>query len=335
MSKLACGVIGLGRLGFKHAETIAGRLANAKLVAVADPLKDNRERFLDRFNQVKAYADYHDLLNDRDVNAVIIATPTSTHARIVVEAMEAGKAVFCEKPLSLDIDEANWVVQETEKRGAFVQVGFMRRFDRGYVAAKEKLLSGEMGQPVFIHCIGRDPCAPPLEFARDSGGLFLDMCIHDIDLARWLMDSEVTRVYAQGGILMYPELKEIGDIDHANILVTFANGTLGSLEGSRNARYGYDVRTEIICTRGALFVGQLQHTPCLILNKAGVTHDVVPWFAQRFDQAYLDELSNFVQNVLENREPSITVQDGLMAVKIAVAVQKSFISGQAVTLDQV
>lgn len=191
MRRLNCGVVGLGRLGYRHAETLAGRVPGARLVAVSDPVRQKLDSFVDQFPVTKAYIDYHDLIDSKEIDAVVIASPTNTHGRVIREAIAAGKQMFCEKPLTLDMDEAAALKRDAERRKPFIQVGFMRRFDPAYVTAKARLVSAEMGEPVFVRCTSRDPAAPPADFARTSGGLFMDLCVHDIDLARWLMAGEI------------------------------------------------------------------------------------------------------------------------------------------------
>jgi scyllo-inositol 2-dehydrogenase (NAD+) len=198
-------------------------------------------------------------------------------------------------------------------------VGFMRRFDDAYAMGKRRIDSGELGEPVYINCIGRDPAGPPIEYAKVSGGLVLDMSIHDIDLTRWFLGGDVRRVFATGGVLMCHELEPIGDIDHINIIFEYGNGHIAQLEASRNARYGYDIRTEVICTKGAVFMGGLHQTSCLILNKNGSLSDTVPEFKTRFDKAYLNEIEHFLEDVRSGRTPSVTLEDGIAAVELAFA----------------
>jgi scyllo-inositol 2-dehydrogenase (NAD+) len=202
-------------------------------------------------------------------------------------------------------------------------IGFMRRFDDSYLLGKKRIDSGEVGEPVSMVCISRDPAGPPIEFAKASGGLALDMCVHDIDLTRWFLGGEVSKVYAQGAVLMCHELKDIGDIDHASIEFTFKNGKLAHLEGSRNARYGYDIRTEVICTKGAVFMGGLHQTSTLVLNKNGCLTDIVPEFRTRFDKSYLTEMEAFVDDVLNQKPSTVTLEDGIAAVELCFAVNES------------
>lgn len=325
-SRLNCAVFGLGRLGFQHAVNMAGRVTGAKLAGVADPVKEARERFTSRFSGVDATADYQELLSRKDIDAVVIATATNTHVNIIVDALNAGKAVFCEKPVTLDLSEATKVRDALDKTKGFLMVGFMRRFDDAYMYGKKQIDSGTLGEPVYVNCVGRDPAGPPIEYAKVSGGLVLDMSIHDIDLARWFLGGGVKRVIAQGGILMCEELKPIGDIDHINILFEYENGHLAQLESSRNARYGYDIRTEVICTKGAVFIGDMRQTHTVVLNKNGMMSDTVPEFRTRFDKAYLNEIECFIADVVAGKEPSPNLDDGVAAVKLSFATNKALSS---------
>ncbi len=331
-AKLGCGVVSLGRMGQKHAESLAARVPGARLVAVSDVAEERMAEVMDRFAGVKGYLDWRELVAAPEVEAVVIAAPTTLHAEMVTAAVRAAKPIFCEKPLTLDEAEAAEVEAEIGRAGAFVHVGFMRRYDRGYAAAKRAIEAGEVGRPVYVHCVSRDPDAPPAEFIRTSGGLFIDMCVHDFDLCRWLMGSEVTKVYAQGAALVHERVRAEGDVDQADALLTFANGGMGHVEGSRNARYGYDIRTEIVCTEGTLFVGELDWTPCLTLTRAGQRRDVVPWFRERFDEAYFAEIASFVACVREGRPPDATAADSRRAVALAVAARASLTSGAPVRL---
>lgn len=323
MKKLNCGVIGLGRLGMNHALSLAGRIPNARLSAVSDPVPDGRNRLTGQFPDIKAFDDYHDLLEMKELDAVVIASPTTTHTGILLDSINAGKAVFCEKPLTLDSREISVIESACREKAALVQVGFMRRFDSGYMEAKKRIDSGEIGEPVSVRCISRDPSCPPLEFAKKSGGLISDLCIHDIDLVRWFLGSEVSQVFAQGAVLMYPELGAIGDIDHVDLLLRCVNGRPGCIEGSRNSHYGYDVRTEVVCTKGSVFIGTLHNTPCVVLSPEGEKKNTVSGFLDRFEQAYVREMEYFVNTVLSGGQPSVSVNDGLAAVRVAVAAGKS------------
>jgi inositol 2-dehydrogenase len=305
----------------------------ANLVAVADAQASVAETFAREYRVPKCYASHSDLLSDRDVEAVAVITPTNTHKEVVVEAARCGKAIFCEKPISLSMVESKQMLDAVGSAGVFFQMGFQRRFDSGYIEARKKVDAGVIGTPVLIVSISRDPFAPPLEFCdpKASGGLILDMGIHDFDLARMFV-GEVESVFATGAALAYPEMKSIGDIDNAVINLVFENGSLGVVQLSRNAVFGYDIRTEIWGTRGSLQIGYFRQTPILVMTKDGITHDVVPHFMQRFENAYLAQIQNFVENVQNGSEPSISGADAVAALQISLAATQSLQQNRAVTV---
>lgn len=332
MKTLRCGVIGLGRLGYRHAANLAGSIAHASLLAVSDSSEEALSRFAQAYPSVPQFADYKALLALEELDAVIIASSTTMHAPMLADAIKSGKAIFCEKPLSLDLEEARAIQALASEHDAFVQLGFMRRFDTAYLKAKERIDSNEVGRPISLLGISRDPSCPPIKFAASSGGLILDLCVHDLDLCRWYAGSEAVEIYARGGVVRYEELAEVNDIDHVNIDVRFANGFLASLEGSRNSQYGYDVRTEIVCSEGALFVGSLQDAPLQQLGPKGIKLDTIPGFLERFGQAYLHELECFVQDVLANKKPSVGVEDGVAALELCLAANVSLVTNRPVTI---
>lgn len=323
--RLNVAVIGLGRLGQVYAADLAHRVPNARLVAVADKRADVAEAFARQHGVPKWYAGHEEVIADKDVEAVAVITPTSTHREVVIEAARGGKAIFCEKPIALSLAEAEEMLEVVRSAGVFLQMGFQRRFDAGYVAAKEKVDAGVIGDPVLLVSTSRDPFRPPVEFCdpRVSGGLIADMGIHDFDVARMFL-GEVRRVSAIGGTLAYPELKAVGDIDNAIVHMVFENGALGVVMLSRNAVFGYDIRAEIWGTRGSLQIGYFRQTPVLVMTSEGITHDVVPHFMQRFEKAYLAQIQDFVDNVLGGRPPRVTGADAVAALRISLAATKSF-----------
>ncbi len=332
MNTVRCGVIGLGRLGYRHAANLAGSIAGATLLAVSDRSEEALARFSAAYPNVLQFIDYKDLLALEELDAVIIASSTTMHAPMIAEAIKAGKAIFCEKPLSLDLEEARAIQALVVEHEAFVQLGFMRRFDTAYSKAKNRIDSNEVGKPISLLGISRDPSCPPLEFAGTSGGLVLDLCVHDLDLCRWYAESEAVEIYARGGVVRYKQLEEVNDIDHVNIDVRFANGFLASLEGSRNSQYGYDVRTEIVCSEGALFVGALQDSPMQQLGPKGLSVDTIPGFLERFAQAYLQEMECFIQDILAGKKPSVGVKDGVAALELCLAANVSLATNRPVTI---
>ncbi|MBK8026813.1 MAG: inositol 2-dehydrogenase [Chloroflexi bacterium] len=336
MAQVNIGVLGLGRMGQVYATHVAQRIEGVRLVAVADPRFEVAESFAARFGGVRVYADFRELLARTDIHGVIVATPTSTHQEVVIAAAEAGKAIFCEKPTALTLEGTDAMVDAVERRGVLFQVGFMRRFDDGCAAAKRQLDAGEIGDPVAIRSIGRDPGRTSLEFANPavSGGLIVDMAIHDCDLVRWYMGSEVERVYTEVSCMVFPELQTVGDVDYAMISLRLENGALGNIEVSRDAIYGYDIQTEIIGSKGTLKVGYLQYTPVVLVTKAGVTHDIVPHFPQRFGPAYTRQIEHFADCLLNGRTPMTTTDDARAALQIAVAATRSQHEGRVVYLKE-
>jgi scyllo-inositol 2-dehydrogenase (NAD+) len=332
--KLGIGVIGVGRLGSSYAKYFMGRIAGASLVALSDVNEAAAAALSSELGVSKRFSQYQDLIGDDEVEAVVIVSPTSTHQEIVLEAAKRGKAIFCEKPLSISLQEARTMLQTVEQTGVFFQMGFMRRFDKGYVAAKGKIMEGTIGTPVVFKSSSRDPYRPSLEYLdpAHSGGLLIDCGIHDLDIARWFM-GDIASVYSIGGTLAYPEMKTIGDIDNAITSIYFSNGALGTIDLSRNGVYGYDIRTEILGTKGTLKIGYLRETPILVMTKDGITHDTVPYFTERFEQAYVTQLQNFVDNVLHGRSPAVTCSDGVAALQASAAATLSFKENRPVKIQ--
>jgi len=302
-------------------------------VADADP--ETAQRAAERYAIPHSYTDYRELLRRDDIDAVVIVTPTATHAEVICAAAAAGKQIFCEKPLAQSLELCDAAIAAARAAGVKLQIGLMRRFDPAYVLAKQKIDAGEIGKPVMFRSTGRDPHRTSLEFARreNSGGMILDMGVHDFDLARWLMGSEVVRVSSEGGCLAYPELQEVGDIDNAMINLKFANGGLGNIDLSRNAVYGYDIRTEVLGTEGGVMIGTLQQTATLVLTRSGVTHDTIPYFMERFGQAYAAEIRDFVACISEGRQPAVTGLDARAATAIGIAATRSLDEGRAVEVE--
>jgi scyllo-inositol 2-dehydrogenase (NAD+) len=330
--KINVGLIGVGRMGAIYAEDLVYRVSGAHLVAASDIDSTVKSRVTE-LGVKKWYPHYQDLITDQEIDAVVIVTPTSAHCEIALEAARAGKAIFCEKPLSISLAEARTTAQTIADSGIFFYMGFMRRFDRGYRAAKQKIDQGAIGKAVTFKASSRDPFRPSLEYLdpNHSGGIMIDMGIHDIDLARWFM-GEIKSVYAIGGVLSYPEVSEIGDIDNAIITLTFESGALGVIDLTRKGVYGYDIRTEILGTEATIKIGYLRETPITFSNADGVMHDVVPYFMQRFEQAYIDQLKDFIECLANDREPSIKCADGVAALEVAVAATQSFKDNRPVSL---
>ncbi|MDZ7343560.1 MAG: inositol 2-dehydrogenase [candidate division KSB1 bacterium] len=331
--KVNIGLIGLGRLGRHYADYFAYRIPHANLLAISDVDEKAMAACAEALEISKCYPRYEELIADQQIDAVAIVTPTATHRNMIIEAAKHRKAIFCEKPLTLSLQQANEIQQAIEQTGVFFQMGFMRRFDKGYVAAKRKIDDGIIGVPVLFKSSSRDPRRPPLEYAdpQTSGGLFVDMGIHDFDLGRWFI-GEVNSVYSIAGALAYPEMQTIGDVDNGVTNMYFENGALGVIDMSRSGVYGYDICTEILGTKGTIRIGYLRETPILVMMKEGITHDTVPYFVERFGEAYVAQLKNFVENLLHEREPPITCADGIAALAISLAARKSYEENRPVAM---
>src|SRR5262245_18152147 len=335
-AKLPVGLIGLGRLGRIYARDLATRVSSARLVAVADPAPGVAEAVASEFDVPRWHTDAAGVVEDPEVKAVVIVSPTRSHREQTVAAAERGQAIFCEKPPALSLAEAAAMKQEVERRGVFFHMGFMRRYDAGYAAAHHRVAQGEIGTPVLFKSTSRDPRRTTLEYAdpRNSGGMISDMGVHDFDLARWFM-GEARTVHAIGGTLAYPELKTVGDIDNAVVSIVFADGRLGEVDLSRNGVYGYDISTELLGTAGTLRIGYLRETPLYVMTANSVAHDTVPYFMERFAGAYTTQLQNFAQNVLHDRQPPVTIDDGMAALRIAIAARRAYETGQRVAVASV
>jgi len=329
--RIKVGLVGLGRLGRIYARDLATRIPETRLSAVADP----DEAALAEVSATYDARPHHDpeaLFQDSEVEAIVIASPTHTHAALTVAASGTGKPIFCEKPPALSLAETARMKTAVSRPGVFFQMGFMRRFDPGYAAAKRKVQDGLIGTPVVFKSSSRDPHRTTLEYAnpKSSGGMIMDMGIHDFDLARFFM-GEVRSVTAVGGTLAYPELKTVGDIDNAIVSLVFSDDRIGVVDLSRNGIYGYDISTELLGTEGTLRVGYIRETPLLVMTKNSVAHDTVPYFMERFAQAYTLQLQDFARNVIEGRPPTLTIDDGIAAITIALAAERARTSGKPVS----
>ena len=331
MTKLKVGVIGVGRLGKVYVRDLASRIPETTVAAVADLDPALAASVAEEFGVPNVHGSAEDLIGDPGVDAVVIVTPTHAHRDNAIAAAKSKKPTFCEKPPALSLAECKAMSDAVDASGSFFQMGFMRRFDPGYAAAKQKIDEGAIGRPVVFKSSSRDPFRPSLEYANpaSSGGIMVDMGIHDFDLARWFM-GDVETVLAAGGVLAYPEMASIGDIDNAIATLVFADGRLGVIDLTRNGVYGYDISTELLGDAGTLRVGYLRETPLYTMTKNNVAHDTVPYFMERFERAYTLQLQNFAQNVLRDRVPPVVIKDGVEALRIALAATNAHQTGRPV-----
>ena len=331
MDRVGVALLGAGRMGRIHAETLPS-IPGVRVVAVADPIEAAREGARVSAGALRAYADPAEAIHDRDVDAVVIATPTPTHAPLVEEAARAGKAVFCEKPVADSVDRARSLLARVREAGIPFQIGFQRRFDPGYAEMRERISRGEVGSIDQFRSVGRDPAPPPLEYLRISGGIFFDQALHEFDIARFLV-GEVVEVSAWGTVRVQQEIGDMGDADTTVTLLRFASGALGVIENSRRAVYGYDVRTEVFGSGGKLVVDAVPRTPLWRYGEGGVSADHYYFFTDRFREAARLELRAFVSSVLEGRPPAPGADDALRAMLVAQAATESFRIGQPVSVE--
>ncbi len=322
--RLQVGLIGLGRLGRVYARDLASRIPETRLIAVADTNATAAREVAAEWDVPAWYDSSERLIDDPAVDAVVIVSPTHTHRDVVIQAAAKRTPTFCEKPLALSLGECREMQTAVERSGTFFQMGFMRRFDPGYAAAKREVDEGRIGRPVVFKSTSRDPFPPSIEYANpaSSGGILVDMGIHDFDLARWFM-GDVSSVSAIGAVLAYPELATVGDLDNAIASLVFADGRLGVVDLTRNGFYGYDIVTEVLGTEGTVRVGYLRETPIVVMTKNTVTHDTVPYVMERFERAYTRQLQDFAQNVLAERVPPVVIRDGVEALRVALAAARA------------
>jgi len=337
MKKIRFGVVGLGRLGKKHAENVAFRIQNAELLAVCSIVEDEVNKAKQELGAVYGYKDYYEMISNKELDAVLIASPSGEHCRHIEAALEAGLHVFCEKPLGVSVEECLAVERTVEKHSDKVfMLGFMRRYDASYVYAKQKIDEGYIGTPILVRAYGLDPenlAEGAIRFAKTSGGIFLDMAIHDIDLARWFLASEPVKVYAIGGSYLHKEFEEYGDCDNACAIMQFQNSAMAMFYSSRTAPHGYHIETEVVGTKATLRISSVpQKNLVTIFDRNGAVQECVSGFLERFDQAYVNEVQEFVNCILENRKPAVTVYDGTLATKAAYAATESFRKNSLISL---
>jgi scyllo-inositol 2-dehydrogenase (NAD+) len=276
------------------------------------------------------------MLQNKDVESVLVATPDKFHAQAVRIAAAAGKDILCEKPLATNLADAHAALNEVERAGVRLQIGFMRRYDPAYSAALKKVEAGEIGKPLIFKSVGRDKDEPPLAAyqSRVNGMVFYNNTIHDFDLARWLMKDEVIEVHAYTTVATRPEIANYGDVIAGVVNLKFAHGAIGNVESYVQTLYGYDVRTEIVGSKGSIFVGSLQQMPVTFLNAQGSNAVLADHFLTRFADAYLAEVRDFVQTILADQSPRVTGQDGLKALEIAVAAENSHLQSKPCGVSQ-
>jgi myo-inositol 2-dehydrogenase / D-chiro-inositol 1-dehydrogenase len=334
--KLRFAVLGAGRIGKIHAANLAGRVAGAELTALYSASPAPLNALAGRLNVSRTFLDYRRVLELPDVDAVAICTPTDTHYQIILDAAAAGKHIFCEKPVDLSIEKIVRINEEVAKCGVHFMVAFNRRFDPDFLKLREIVKGGKIGEPQILRITSRDPGPPPESFLRSSGGLFLDMTIHDFDMARYLMGSEVTEVYARANVLVDPMFERAGDWDTAVVMLTFENKALGAIDNSRKAAYGYDQRAEVFGSEGMAANLNNKVDNHVYCDREGA-HLAQPlnFFMDRYAESYRNEMDAFVEAVLGRSLVPVNGSDGLAAVVIALAAGRSVRENRAVKVSEV
>lgn len=330
MKPLQIAMIGAGRMGLAHARVLAG-LAECRVVRVVDSLAANAERVAAELGTEPST--YLEDAFQSDVDAVIITTPTPTHAEVVEAAAGAGKAIFVEKPIAESLEAGRRVVAAVERAGVPCQVGFQRRYDPAYVRAKEMIEVGALGRLEGIRLVGRDPYLPRLEFLKTSGGLLVDMGIHDLDSARFLV-GEVAEVYAVGGALAEPSLAQYGLFDTAVATLRFESGAVGTLEVALRTAYGYDIRCEVLGERGRIHIERDRRPDLTLYDERGGNFDRPRNFEQRFAEAYAAEMVAFARNLHAGKPLEPGVRDAWYSLRLARAAQHALETGQMVNVKE-
>ena len=328
------GVIGAGRIGKVHAESLVYHIPEANVLAVADVVVESAQSLAQQLNILTATADYEDVLAIPEVDAVVICSSTNTHTEIIEKAAAAGKHIFTEKPIDLDLKKIDRALRKVEEAGVKLQVGFNRRFDPNFSRIRQAVETGEIGEPHMLHIMSRDPSPPPIEYVRVSGGIFVDMMIHDFDMARFLIASEVEEVYTAGAVRVDPAIGKAGDLDTAIVVLKFANGVIGTIDNSRQAVYGYDQRVEVFGSKGSVSTGNNYPNQVTISTGENVRRDLpLNFFMERYTGSYIREIKAFVDAIANDRPVPVTGIDGRIPVAIGLAARKSYDENRPVKVN--
>jgi myo-inositol 2-dehydrogenase/D-chiro-inositol 1-dehydrogenase len=327
MDKVNLGIIGAGRIGRIHARNLKFQIPGARLAAISDVIEKSARQAAAELEIPVCEQDYRRLLDNKELDAVVICSSTDTHAKLIVEAAQAGKDVFCEKPVALDLKLIEQALQTVDQAHVKFMVGFNRRFDPSFKKARDLVATGKIGTPHLVRISSRDPEPPPPAYVKVSGGLFLDMMIHDFDMARYLLGEEITELMATGNCLVDPEISRLGDVDTAVVLLKYQSGALGAIDNSRKAIYGYDQRIEVFGSAGSVVVGNKTPTQVTLNHVDAVQNDKpLYFFLERYQESYLAEMDHFVQAILNDSQPSVGGRDGMIAVRMGYAAKESLAS---------
>lgn len=338
MKKIRIGLVGLGRLGYKHAENISRVVKNATLSAVCSIVPEELEKAKKELGVAQGFTDYDEMLTNADLDAVAIISSSDLHCTQTIQALNKGLHVFCEKPLGISYNECLEVEKSVAQHSDLVfMLGFMRRYDPSYAYAKKKIDEGYIGRPILFRGYSVDPesaITGALKYAAQSAGQFIDMGVHDIDLARWFLQSEPKSIYAVGGCFAHDEYAKYGDGDNVTALMQFENEGMAFLLAGRTAPHGYNVETEIIGTKGQIRIGSVpQKNLVELFNESGVLKECSQSFPERFHEAFVKEMQEFVDCIVEERKPEVTVQDGTRSTEIAEWATRSFKNNELIKIS--
>ncbi len=335
---LNIGIIGAGRIGKVHLESISYHVKNATVTAMADPfMNEETEKLIRSYGVSKVTKDYKDILNDKDIDAVLVCSSTDTHAAISIEAINAGKHVFCEKPVDHSTEKIQAVADALKEHPNIkFQVGFNRRFDHNFAAIRKAYDDGKIGEAHILKITSRDPEPPNPAYIKVSGGIFLDMTIHDFDMACFLTDSDVEELYVNSAVLVDPAIGEQGDVDTAIITMKMANGALAVIDNSRKAVYGYDQRAELFGSKGMVATSNDTVSSAVISNADGVTGEKpLFFFLERYMGSFSEEMRQFTEAVINDTEVPVGIHAGLQSVKIGLAARKSVEEHRPVKISEI
>jgi myo-inositol 2-dehydrogenase/D-chiro-inositol 1-dehydrogenase len=330
------GLIGAGRIGRVHAENLAYRIPQAQVVAVADTFQAAAQKCAADFHIPIIASDPQTIFEDQQIDAVIICSNTATHAQFIMAAAAAGKHIFCEKPIDYDLTKIDEALAAVDQAGVKFQVGFNRRFDSNFKQVHDWVQEGKVGTPHLVRITSRDPGPPPIDYIKGSGGIFLDMTIHDFDMARYLLNDEVEEIYAAGGVLVDPAIGEAGDIDTAVVTLRYAGGAIGTIDNSRRAVYGYDQRVEVLGSAGGIVVSNNTPHNAVYSSSEGV-YSALPlyFFLERYTDAYVAEIKAFIECIQFDTPSLVTGLDGRIPVVMGLAARKSYQENRPVRLAEI
>ena len=335
MKKIKVAVAGLGRIGKIHLKNLCRNFSEIEVIAVMDVFNESK-LIADEFNIPVFVKDFDELLAVPGVDAVVICSPTDTHADYVVKAAKAGKQIFCEKPLDLSLDRVKEVLQIVEESGVKLMLGFNRRFDPEFKKIRQLVVNDAIGDPQIIKITSRDPGPPPVSYIKVSGGMFLDMTIHDFDMARYISGKQVKEVYAKGAVMVDPEIGKAGDIDTAIITLTFKDGTMAVIDNCRKAVYGYDQRLEVFGSKGMAQAENNFPNNHKLYTATGVSGDLpLHFFLERYDASYNQEIREFIDALVSGGKMPVDGEDGLLSIAIGLAAKKSVQENRPVSLSEI